>query len=131
MRFSTQQPRTPGPYIGAKTAARVMLADIGGTNARFAIFEDGRVGEVGHFVVADHAGIEAVVTAYLAGHTQRPPEYAVLGVAGPVEVRARLNGVGRADAVRALVAAGVSVDQVGPRGRLEDAFLHMVGGEGA
>jgi glucokinase len=64
-----------------------MLADIGGTNARFAIFEDGRVGEVGHFVVADHAGIEAVVTAYLAGHTQRPPEYAVLGVAGPVENR--------------------------------------------
>jgi ABC-2 type transport system ATP-binding protein len=49
--------------------------------------------------------------------------------AGGAEVRARLNGVPRADAVRALVAAGVSVDQVGPRGRLEDAFLHMVGGE--
>jgi ABC-2 type transport system ATP-binding protein len=49
--------------------------------------------------------------------------------AGATEVRARLDGVPRADAVRALVAAGVSVDQVGPRGRLEDAFLHMVGGE--
>jgi ABC-2 type transport system ATP-binding protein len=44
------------------------------------------------------------------------------------EVHARLNGVPRARAVDALVRAGVAVDQVGPRRRLEDAFLQLVGG---
>jgi ABC-2 type transport system ATP-binding protein len=44
------------------------------------------------------------------------------------EVHARLNGVPRSDAVAALVRAGVAVDQVGPRRRLEDAFLQLVGG---
>ncbi|WP_090054493.1 alpha/beta fold hydrolase [Lentzea fradiae] len=42
-------------------------------------------------------------------------------------VHAALNGVPRATAVSALVAAGVSVDQAGPRRRLEDAFLELVG----
>jgi ABC-2 type transport system ATP-binding protein len=45
------------------------------------------------------------------------------------EVHARLNGVPRSAAIDALVHAGVAVDQVGPRGRLEDAFLQLVGGE--
>jgi ABC-2 type transport system ATP-binding protein len=44
------------------------------------------------------------------------------------QVHARLNGVPRSAAVDALVKAGVAVDQVGPRGRLEDAFLQLVGG---
>jgi ABC-2 type transport system ATP-binding protein len=44
------------------------------------------------------------------------------------QVHARLNGVPRSAAVDALVRAGVAVDQVGPRGRLEDAFLQLVGG---
>jgi ABC-2 type transport system ATP-binding protein len=44
------------------------------------------------------------------------------------QVHARLNGVPRSTAVDALVKAGVAVDQVGPRGRLEDAFLQLVGG---
>jgi ABC-2 type transport system ATP-binding protein len=44
------------------------------------------------------------------------------------QVHARLNGVPRSTAVDALVRAGVAVDQVGPRGRLEDAFLQLVGG---
>jgi ABC-2 type transport system ATP-binding protein len=45
------------------------------------------------------------------------------------QVHAKLNGVPRSDAIGALVRAGVAVDQVGPRGRLEDAFLQMVGGD--
>jgi ABC-2 type transport system ATP-binding protein len=44
------------------------------------------------------------------------------------QVHARLNGMPRSAAVDALVKAGVAVDQVGPRGRLEDAFLQLVGG---
>jgi ABC-2 type transport system ATP-binding protein len=44
------------------------------------------------------------------------------------EVHAKLNGVPRSAAVDALVRAGVAVEQVGPRRRLEDAFLQLVGG---
>jgi len=45
-------------------------------------------------------------------------------------VVAELNGTPRADAVAALVEAGVSVRTVGPRGRLEAAFLQLVGEDG-
>ena len=40
-----------------------------------------------------------------------------------------LDGTSRADAVAALVQAGVGVDRVMPRRRLEDAFLALVGGD--
>ncbi|MFD1150764.1 alpha/beta fold hydrolase [Saccharothrix hoggarensis] len=43
------------------------------------------------------------------------------------QVHASLNGTPRATALQALVAAGVAVDQAGPRRRLEDAFLELVG----
>ncbi|HJP75552.1 MAG TPA: alpha/beta fold hydrolase [Pseudonocardiaceae bacterium] len=46
----------------------------------------------------------------------------------PDAVYAHLNGTPRAEAVTALVNAGVAVDAVGPRGRLEDVFLQLVGG---
>jgi ABC-2 type transport system ATP-binding protein len=46
----------------------------------------------------------------------------------PDAIYAHLNGTPRAEAVTALVNAGVAVDQVGPRGRLEDVFLQLVGG---
>ncbi|NKE57836.1 alpha/beta fold hydrolase [Lentzea sp. PSKA42] len=42
-------------------------------------------------------------------------------------VHASMNGVPRAAALSALIAAGVAVDQAGPRRRLEDAFLELVG----
>ncbi|WP_116205114.1 alpha/beta fold hydrolase [Amycolatopsis circi] len=42
-------------------------------------------------------------------------------------VHANLDGLPRADAVAALVRAGVAVEQAGPRRRLEDAFLQLVG----
>jgi ABC-2 type transport system ATP-binding protein len=42
-------------------------------------------------------------------------------------VHAELNGTPRATAVRALVSAGVDVASAGPRRRLEDAFLQLVG----
>ena len=40
-----------------------------------------------------------------------------------------VNGAGRADVVAALVRAGVGVEKVVPRRRLEDAFLALVGGD--
>jgi len=42
-------------------------------------------------------------------------------------VHVNLNGLARSDAVAALVGAGVAVEQAGPRRRLEDAFLQLVG----
>jgi ABC-2 type transport system ATP-binding protein len=41
-----------------------------------------------------------------------------------------LGGVDRAQVVRTLVEAGVDVRGVGPRRRLEDAFLALIGEEG-
>ncbi|MEV4315233.1 alpha/beta fold hydrolase [Actinocrispum sp. NPDC049592] len=43
------------------------------------------------------------------------------------QVHANLDGTPRAEALSALVRAGVSVEQAGPRRRLEDAFLELVG----
>jgi ABC-2 type transport system ATP-binding protein len=40
-----------------------------------------------------------------------------------------IDGVPRADVVAALVHAGIGVDRVAPRRRLEDAFLSLVGGD--
>jgi ABC-2 type transport system ATP-binding protein len=45
-------------------------------------------------------------------------------------VHADLNGTPRADAVGRLVRAGVAVESAGPRRRLEDAFLRLVGEDG-
>ncbi|SEP21185.1 alpha/beta fold hydrolase [Amycolatopsis saalfeldensis] len=42
-------------------------------------------------------------------------------------VHANLDGLPRAEAVAALVRAGVAVEQAGPRRRLEDTFLQLVG----
>jgi ABC-2 type transport system ATP-binding protein len=43
------------------------------------------------------------------------------------QVHANLDGTPRSDALGALVRAGVAVEQAGPRRRLEDAFLELVG----
>jgi ABC-2 type transport system ATP-binding protein len=40
-----------------------------------------------------------------------------------------LNGTARADVVAHLVQAGIGVDRIQPRRRLEDAFLSLVGGD--
>jgi ABC-2 type transport system ATP-binding protein len=40
-----------------------------------------------------------------------------------------IDGMPRADVVAALVRAGIGVDRVAPRRRLEDAFLSLVGGD--
>ncbi|HET9139079.1 alpha/beta fold hydrolase [Actinophytocola sp.] len=44
-------------------------------------------------------------------------------------VHANLDGLPRSAAIGALVRAGVDIEQVGPRRRLEDAFLQLVGEE--
>lgn len=58
-----------------------LLADIGGTNARFALLSDGVTGPVSTLPVADHPTITAAIAAFLG---DRRPDAAVIGAAGPV-----------------------------------------------
>ncbi len=65
---------------------RILLGDIGGTNARFALFAGGKLGAVEHYPVADYANIAAAIAAFLARQARSETiSSAVLGVAGPVE----------------------------------------------
>lgn len=58
-----------------------LLADIGGTNARFALLMDGVIGPVSVLPVADYPSVTAAVGAFLG---DRRPDIAVIGAAGPV-----------------------------------------------
>ncbi len=65
---------------------RILLADIGGTNARFAIAADGNLGAVEHIAVADHADVADAIAAFLGRRPgSEPIDAAVLGVAGKVD----------------------------------------------
>src|SRR5271157_5489511 len=63
---------------------RVLLADIGGTNARFALMEHGDIGQAEHLRVADFPRIEDAIAAFLSRQGGAKPAAGVLGVAGPV-----------------------------------------------
>jgi len=66
--------------------ARVLLADIGGTNARFAILDDSIVGMMTHLLVRDHATFHGALDKYLGGLAEPDRiEAAVIAVAGPVQ----------------------------------------------
>jgi ABC-2 type transport system ATP-binding protein len=88
-------------------------------------------------VVADGTVEEIIAGGGAATFTVDAPERAASVLADLAGVRsvevvdggvhAELNGTPRAEAVRALVTAGVEVTAAGPRRRLEDAFLQLVG----
>jgi len=59
-----------------------LLADIGGTNVRFALFDGARIGEVARLKVAEHATLAAAARAFLG---DRRIGGAALAAAGPVE----------------------------------------------
>lgn len=64
----------------------VLVADIGGTNARFALVADAHAGAQGFGSVATRAypGLAEAATATVFDHTSRLPRTAVIAVAGPV-----------------------------------------------
>lgn len=70
-----------------------LLADVGGTNARFALAVGGDYGPVGHYNVADFPDPVAAIRAFLRDSTpEEPPRRAILAFAGPVSGgRARLT----------------------------------------
>ncbi len=63
----------------------VLLADIGGTNARFSLAQGGEIGTIQHLRVADFPSANDAISAFLARCPGARPEAAVLGVAGTVE----------------------------------------------
>jgi glucokinase len=66
-------------------ASRILLGDIGGTNARFALLERGVMQPVEIIPDADHPDFASALIQYLAGHRDGPRvDDAILAVAGPV-----------------------------------------------
>jgi glucokinase len=62
-----------------------IIGDIGGTNARFAVAENGRYGELQHVEVSRYASLHDALTDYLNGlPATRRPTAAALDIAGPV-----------------------------------------------
>jgi glucokinase len=62
-----------------------LIGDIGGTNARFAVAEDGHCADMHHVAVKDHPTLQGALQAYLATlPPARRPRRAVLAIAGPV-----------------------------------------------
>jgi len=64
---------------------RVLLADIGGTNARFALMDRGVIGPIEHLKVVDFPTIADAITSFLSQQAGGPPSAAVLDVAGTIE----------------------------------------------
>jgi glucokinase len=63
----------------------VLLADIGGTNARFALRSGQKTGPVKHLAVSDHPRFDDALTAFLAHEAGGGKvQAAVIAVAGPV-----------------------------------------------
>jgi glucokinase len=70
----------------ADASDSVLLADIGGTNARFALMQRGKTGAIEHMKVADFPTATDAIESFVARHaTGKQIAAAVLGVAGPVE----------------------------------------------
>jgi glucokinase len=64
---------------------RVLLGDIGATNARFALLSEGVLGPVSNFTVANFPNFTDAVDAFLDGdYRSRTGHEAVLAIAGPV-----------------------------------------------
>ncbi|GAA1834112.1 alpha/beta fold hydrolase [Pseudonocardia ailaonensis] len=107
-----------------------LLAEVEQTCSHVVVMHHGKV-------VADGTVDDIIAGGGAASFGVDAPEraVAVLGALDGVHdvaaegrlVHAELNGTPRASAVQALVSAGISVESAGPRRRLEDAFLQLVG----
>ena len=73
-----------------------LLADVGGTNARFALLQNGQPSEVLHLPVAEHpTAYDAIAAAMDRLGCQQVPQAAVLAFAGPVDTaRAVMTNAG-------------------------------------
>ncbi|RZN28109.1 glucokinase [Bradyrhizobium sp. Leo121] len=66
--------------------SQALLADIGGTNARFALVRGGQIGPIEHVKVADYPTSAEAIAAFLARHAMGDvATAAIFGIAGPIE----------------------------------------------
>lgn len=64
----------------------ILLGDIGGTNARFAILDRGTIGPIEYIKVAGCSGVIEAIGKFLGERAESvPPKHAVLALAGAVE----------------------------------------------
>lgn len=68
-----------------KDSDSILLGDVGGTNARFAILSRGAIGPVDYIRVNECSGLIEAIKRYLGGRERIPIKRAVLGLAGAVE----------------------------------------------
>jgi glucokinase len=61
-----------------------LLADVGGTHARFVLHENGQLRDAQTITCASHASLEAAITQYLQQHSIAQVKQAAIAVAGPV-----------------------------------------------
>jgi glucokinase len=67
-------------------AEGILLADVGGTNVRFAVLRDGKLGPVAYMAVTEYQQFADAVAAFIAGQADAPSiRYALFDVAGIVE----------------------------------------------
>ncbi|HXM54838.1 MAG TPA: alpha/beta fold hydrolase [Candidatus Dormibacteraeota bacterium] len=110
-----------------------LLAEVEQTCTHVVVVHRGEVVASGPVdaIVGDSPSVQFDVSDVVAATEvlRRAGAKAVTGE-GAGTVVADLDGTPRAEAVAALVRAGVDVHRVVPRRRLEDAFLALVGGDG-
>ena len=110
-----------------------LIADIGATNARFALCTDGKLEAVRVLACAEHDSLEALIAAYLAD-IRATPRGAALALAGPIEGdradltnlgwRVSLAGLGRRfglrrlEAVNDFAAVALAVPRLGAADRV-------------
>jgi len=69
----------------SSTPRKVLLADIGGTNARFALLADGTVGPIAHMAVAGYGSFREALDKYLGNLPKAGTvRAAILAISGPV-----------------------------------------------
>jgi ABC-2 type transport system ATP-binding protein len=110
-----------------------LLAEVEQTCTEVVVMHRGEIVAAGQVddIVGDSPSVQFDVSDVDAAETVLDQLEAVRSVAwsGGNGLVVDLDGTPRADVVAALVRAGVGVDRVIPRRRLEDAFLSLVGGD--
>jgi glucokinase len=94
-----------------RTIQKVLLADIGGTNARFAVLTDGTVGMVTHMAVSDYGSFREALGVYLGSLPEAGKmRAAILAAAGVVQNGrcALTNSSWVIDAAELRAACGIS-----------------------
>ncbi|MDN4983022.1 glucokinase [Bradyrhizobium arachidis] len=67
-------------------ARTTLLADIGGTNARFALLTDGKLSTIAHTAVSNHGTFPEALAAYLGDRAKAGAiQHAILAASGPVQ----------------------------------------------